>query len=267
MSAGHDVEAIVAGLVALGVVPGDTVMVHASLRAVGPGDGGAEGLIGALDRAVAPSGTTLMVLGAEDEWAWVNDRPEQGRAALLAEAKPFDARTTPAEADVGALAEVFRTQPGTVVNEHPEGRFGARGAAADELVAEPPWDDYYGPGSPLERLVNRRGKVLRLGADPDTVTLLHYAEYLADVPDKRRVRRHRKVLGPSGPQIRTVECLDDCNGIVDHPGEDYFATILTAYLRTGRATTGTVGHATAELLDAADLVSFATDWMNANLHR
>ena len=57
------------------------------------------------------------------------------------------------------LAEVFRTTSGTFVSNHPEGRFGARGAGADALVRDVPWDDYYGPGSPLARLVERGGTV------------------------------------------------------------------------------------------------------------
>jgi alkanesulfonate monooxygenase SsuD/methylene tetrahydromethanopterin reductase-like flavin-dependent oxidoreductase (luciferase family) len=115
-----------------------------------------------------------------------------------------------------------------------------------ELLDDLPWDDYYGPGSVLARVVERRGKVLRLGADLDTVTLLHYAEYLAPVADKRRVRRTHRIRVGHDVVERVVECLDDSNGIVDHPGEDYFAQLLRAYLATGRASTGTFGHATAE---------------------
>ncbi|MGD6027707.1 AAC(3) family N-acetyltransferase, partial [Xanthomonas citri pv. citri] len=133
-----------------------------------------------------------------------------------------------------------------------------------------PWDDYYGAGSPLERFVAAGGRVLRLGADLDTVTVIHYAEYLVDLPEKRRVRRHRAVTSPVGTIVRTVDCLDDFGGIVDpvvyaHYGEDYFATILKAYLAAGRAITGTVGDARTELIDAADIVAFATDWMRENL--
>ncbi|MDH3755423.1 MAG: AAC(3) family N-acetyltransferase, partial [Acidimicrobiia bacterium] len=185
--------------------------------------------------------------------------------ALLAHAVPFDALRTPADPEVGTLAEVFRCHPGTVVNDHPEGRFGARGRLAADLVSNPPRDDYYGPRSPLERFVDVGGRVLRLGADPDTVTLLHHAEYLAAVANKRRVRRHRLIAGPEGPEVEVIDCLDDEHGIVDHPGEDYFATILRAYLATGRADTGMVGAATGELIDARDLVEFAVDWMGEHL--
>jgi aminoglycoside N3'-acetyltransferase len=262
------VPALAEQLVGLGLRPGDVAMVHASMRALGPVEGGADGTIAALDTVVGPTGTWLMTLGARDDWAWVNERPEGERAALLADSPPFDPHHTPADPDVGVLAERFRQHEGTLVSDHPEGRFGARGARAAELVGDVPWDDYYGAGSPLERLVQVGGKVLRLGADPDTVTLLHHAEHLADVPGKRRVRRHRKVLGADGPEVRVVETLDDSDGIVDRPGEeDYFITVLHEYLDLGRATTGRVGGARSELLDAADLVAFATAWMTEHLRR
>jgi aminoglycoside N3'-acetyltransferase len=247
-------------LARLGVAPGDTVMVHASLRRLGPVEGGAAGVIAAIDAAVGSGGSSLMALGARDEWSWVNDQPEDARAELLADAEPFDPLATPVQDDMGALAEVFRTTPGTRVSDHPEGRFGARGRLADELTRDVPWDDYYGPGSPLERLVEHDGKVLRLGADTNTVTLLHYAEYLAHVPDKIRVRRHRRVLGPNGPEVRVVECLDDNLGIVEWP-DDYFSAILIDYLATGAAPRGLVGNAASDLLDARDLIAFAARWM------
>ncbi len=259
------VEAIVDDLRRLGVAPGDVVMVHASIKKIGPVEGRGEGLVRALDAAVGREGTLLMVLGAKDDWSWVNERPEEERAALLADAEPFDAETTPAQEDVGVLAEIFRQMPGTLVSDHPEGRFGARGRLAREFMADVPWDDYYGPGSPLERLLDAGGMVLRLGADTNTVTLLHYSEYFAEVPDKRRVRRHRRVRSPEGSQIRVVDCLDDCDGIVGWDGADYFGLLLTDYLALGRAATGQVGQAPSELVDARDLHAFGVRWMTSHL--
>ena len=249
----------------LGVTPGEVLMVHASLRRIGPVEGDAAGIIAAVDAAVGADGTWLMVLGARDDWSWVNEHSEDAREALLVDAEPFDALTTPAQEDVGLLAELFRTTPGTVVSDHPEGRFGARGRRAAELMADVPWHDYYGPGSPLERVVEAGGSVLRLGADTNTVTLLHYAEYLAHVPDKRRVRRHRRVLGPDGPEVRVIECLDDSLGIVDWHGEDYFSLILADYMAAHPVARGTIGGAMSERLDARDLVDFAARWMTQHL--
>lgn len=255
---------LVEDLRGLGVEAGDVVMVHASLRAIGPVDGGAAGVVEALDRAVGPDGTLLMTLGARDDWAWVNERPEADRPGLLVDAEPFDVAVTPAELDVGVLAEVFRTTVGTVVSDHPEGRFGARGRLAVALTAEVPWDDYYGPGSPLARLVAAGGKVLRLGADPDTVTLTHYAEALVDLSDKIRVRRARRVVGRE--EVVWIDTFDDSNGIAPWDGEgDYFPPLLADYLATGRGRQGRVGGARSELIEAADYVDFAVDWLARHL--
>lgn len=257
-----------ADLEVLGVRPGDLLFLHASLRRIGPVQGGAVGVIEAIEDAIGPEGTLMMILGAANDADWVNRRPEAERAALLADAEPFDNATTPVLPEVGVLAEVMRTMPGTVVNDHPEGRFAARGRLANHLLDGLPWDDYYGPGSALDRFVAAGGRVLRVGANPDTVSVLHFAEYCADVPDTVRVRRHRKVLGSDGPHVVVVECLDDENGIVPderQPVEDYFAVILREFLATGRVQVGRVGGADAELFEAADIVALGVDWMTANL--
>jgi aminoglycoside 3-N-acetyltransferase len=251
----------------LGVETGDLLMVHASMRAIGPIKGRADTLIAALDDTVGRTGGLLMMVSPDDPWSWVNERPEGERASLLVNAELFDAQSAKTAADVGVLAEVFRTLPGTLVSDHPEGRFAARGRLAEELVRDPPWDHYYGPGSALERLVERGGKVLRLGADRNTVTLMHYAEYLADVADKRRVRRHRLVSLDGKAVVRTVDCLDDSDGIVAYASGDYFEHIFGAYLQRAVVRLGRVGNAHSELMDAGDLVRFSAAWMTEHLGR
>ncbi|GAA4821546.1 aminoglycoside 3-N-acetyltransferase [Sphingosinicella ginsenosidimutans] len=242
------------------------LMIHASLRRLGlarscHGAGGAELLLDVLDAAVGPGGTLMATLGAFYPMDWVNLRPEAERGALLAGSAAFDWRKAPAQPDVGWLGEAFRRRAGTVESDNPSGRFGARGARARWLMADQPWHDYYGPGSPLQKLCESGGRLLRLGASPDTATALHYAEYLAEIPAKRRTRWDYLIAGPEGPEHVWIECLDDAEGIVRLPGEDYFARILKAYLALGRHREGPVGAARAELIDAADLVAFGTKWM------
>ncbi|MDJ0513615.1 MAG: AAC(3) family N-acetyltransferase [Methyloceanibacter sp.] len=272
------VEQLQRDITALGVVPGDTVMLHVSLRAIGPIEHGPAGLLEALTASLGDDGTLLMILGAEITHDWVNKRPEAERAALLADAPVFDPLQAPVFCEVGYFAEVLRTATGTRVTDNPSGRFGARGRLAEALLHDAPWHDYYGPGSPLARLCEADGKILRIGANPDTTTVLHYAEYLADVPNKRRVRRHYRCQGPEGPSVRAVECLDDEEGIVHIDGEDYFARILNEYLALDRARRGHVGNAPATLIRAADIAAFGARWMTeefrtltpstaANLHR
>jgi aminoglycoside N3'-acetyltransferase len=264
-------EDLRADLEKLGVRAGDLLMLHASLRKIGlgrrhVGPGGAELLLDALEAAVGPTGTLMMVLGTDYPMDWVYDHPPGARAALLEGAPPFDHRNAPVLPEVGWLAEAFRRRPGTLVSDNPSGRFGARGARAAALLADQPWDDYYGPGSPLDKLCRWGGRILRLGAAPETVTALHFAEYLADLPDKKRVRWDYVTAGADGaPRHVWIDCLDDLGGIAHWDGEDYFAVILEAYLAQGRHREGPVGKAGSALIDAADIVRFGARWMEENL--
>jgi aminoglycoside N3'-acetyltransferase len=256
-------ETLIEDLRRLGVRADDTLMIHASLRAIGPLRDGPGTLLDALEGAVGDDGTLVMILGAEIAHDSANGLPEPERLTVLAGAPPFDPATAPVFHEVGYFAEIFRRREGTLVTDNPSGRFGARGRLAQDLLANAPWHDYYGPGSPLDRLCRVGGRILRMGANFDTTTLLHFAEYRADLPAKRRVRRHYRCLGPEGAETRAVECLDDEHGIVDWPGEDYFAVILRDYLANGRARQGRIGLARSELIEATDLLDFGTSWMNA----
>jgi aminoglycoside N3'-acetyltransferase len=229
--------ALINQLADLGVGGRTPLMVHASLRRVGPIEGGADTLLDALFESLGPDGTLLMALGADGE-------------------VPFDALMSPAEKDMGVLAEVFRRRAGTRVNDHAASRFGAAGPRSVDLLEPTPLHDYHGPGSVISRLAAFEGWVLRLGADLDTVTLTHWAEYIANVPEKRHVRI-RYVRADIGEQW--IESLDDTEGI---RGEgEYFPQILVDFLAAGKARIGPVGYCTAELFAAPMFVDFAVTWM------
>ena len=216
-------------------------MPHVSMRKVG---GTARDLLEALCEAVGPTGTLLMVLSAPD-------------------GEPFDALQSPVDTeDMGVFAEVFRTAPGVQVNDHAADRFAARGSQAAFLLNPTPLHDYHGPGSVLERFVQAQGFVLRLGANLDTITLTHHAEYLSDIPNKIRVRR-LYVRADLGEQW--IDSLDDSDGIAHWPKGDYFPQIWLDYRAAGRAQVGPIGACTAELFSSGDFVAFAVHWMNEYL--
>jgi len=206
----------------LGLVRGDVVMVHASMRAVGPLEGGGDTLIAAIADTIGPTSTMLMVLDADPS-------------------EPFDALTTPVGVeDMGVLAELFRCTSGVEVNDHVAARFAARGPAAADLLSHSPVHHYFAEGSVLARFVTVGGRVLRLGADIDATTLTHHAEYLADVPQKRHVRR---TLQRADVGAVTIESLDDTAGIADWAGGDYFSALMRDYLADGHARVGPASHA------------------------
>lgn len=235
----HSRAAIKKDLQGIGIREGGFLMPHVSMRAVGPVEDGASGLLDALLNCVGEGGTLFTVFGADDT-------------------KPFVATTSPADPEMGVFAEVFRQHPQAQVNDHVAARCAAIGPLAQSLISEPPLHDYYAPGSPVHRFAEHNGQVLRLGADKNTVTLTHVAEYLADVPNKRRARR-RYVRADSGEQW--IECLEDCEGIADWQHGDYFAQILLDFLDTGKASIGPVGTCQAELLPGKTFVRFAVEWI------
>lgn len=106
------------------------------------------------------------------------------------------------------------------------------------------------------------GAVLRLGANTDTVTLTHLAEYLADVPNKRRVSL-RYERADNGEQW--IDSLDDSEGIAQWKESDYFPQILLDYLNTDSVSIGRVGNSEAELIPAKSFVDFAKEWIESNL--
>lgn len=230
-------------LIALGVDQHKLLMAHASLRKTGPFEGGGATLLDAILQTLNPEGTLLMVLSASDR-------------------APFNALTSPAYEEVGTFAEIFRQHQDTKVNDHAAARFGAIGPLSTELLEPMPLHHYYGPGSVLSRFTASGGSVLRLGADENTITLCHWAEYLADIPNKRRIRR-RYVRADIGEQW--IESLDDCEGIAYYNGDDYFTQLWLDFKTTGSVHVGPVGNCTAELFESRPFVDFAVDWMEANL--
>jgi aminoglycoside 3-N-acetyltransferase len=246
---------------ALGVQPGQVVMLHASVRAVGWAVGGPDVVLHALREALGPDGTLMMMVGWEDNPYDLDSWPEDRRRAYLEECPPFDPATSRAHRKWSILTEYLRTTPGARRSANPEKSVAAVGARAGWLTADHPLDYGFGPGSPLEKLCRAGGRVLLLGTPFESVTLLHHAECLADVPDKRVVRYRMPVLVDGQRRWVDVEEFDTCDGIRDWAGGDYFVAIVEAYLAAGHGKTGPVGAARSFAFDARELVRFGAAWM------
>lgn len=257
MTAGATRASLRADLVALGLEPGDAVLVHAALRKVGPILGGPDTLIDALTDAVGPSGT---ILGYCD---WQGDADPGADAATRDATPPFDPLRSRSIRDNGAFPELLRTTPGALRSASPGASMAALGGRAEWFTADHALDYGYGPQSPLGKLVEARGKTLLLGAPRDTMTLLHHAEHLADIPGKRILRYEIPILVDGVKTWRWIEEFDTSTPVVDGLADDYFATIVTEYLVAGHGSTGRVGEADCVLADAPGIVAFAVDWLEA----
>ena len=146
----------------LGIRPGVSLFVHSSVKAVGH-DVRPEEVIALLREAVGDEGTLLFpTFTARDK-------------------EYFDPGTAPSV--MGAASEVFRTMPGTLRSRHPRHPVAAQGPAAVELLEG--HEHAIGPcgsGTPFEKHARSGGQILMIGVDLDTLTLLHTAEALLDLP-------------------------------------------------------------------------------------
>ncbi len=247
---------------ALGLAPGQVVMLHASVRAIGWVVGGPDVVLHAIRDVLGPSGTLMMYVGWEDCPYHVAERSADRQRAYREEMPAFDPATSRANRrGMGILAEYLRTTPGARRSAHPEASIAAVGPLAEWLTAPHPLQYGHGPGTPLARLCESEGQVLLLGAPLNTITLLHHAEHLADVPDKRVARYALPVLRDGERVWVEIEEFDTSRGIRDWPGGDYFAEIAREFLARGGGRRGRVGAATAYLFPAAPLVAFAVRWM------
>lgn len=233
-------------LQALGIRTADTLMVHASLRSVGPVEERGQGVISALLGVLGSEGTLM---------AYADFEP-------TSEVPYFNIKRSPARPDYGIFAELVRTDPSAVRSANPGASMVAIGARARWLCEDHPLEYGYGPESPLGKLVSVDGKVLLLGSDLDQVTLLHLAEHLADIPDKRVVTRSLNVVRDDGTTDSVmIEEFDTSRPVVSGMPERFFASVVGDFLATGAASSGRVGQSLSYLLPAKELVSHAVSVM------
>jgi aminoglycoside 3-N-acetyltransferase len=238
--------------VRLGVRSGDLVMVHASVRSVGSITGGVNVLVQALMDAIGAEGTLA---------AYVDFEPFFEDDDDPSEVPVFDKRLAHAARDHGVLHETLRHWPGAVRSDHPDAGVIAIGPLADRLTANHPFQYGYGEGSPFERIIEARGRVLLIGAPLDTITLLHYSEHKANIPDKR-IRRYRRLMaGESGPRWIEFEEFNTSEPVNDKLPFNCFEQIAAAHLAAGFGRCGQVGLAASYLFEAPELAQFGVDWL------
>ena len=152
---------LVNGWLDLGVRPGGVLLVHASLRSLGPVEGGAETVVVSLLEALGPQGTLLM--------------PALSYASVGPRSPVFDVTATPS--CVGALPEYFRTRPGTTRSVHPTHSMSGAGPRVQELFSEHIRSTTpCGPYSPFAKLPQVNGQILFLGCGLRPNTSMHAVE-------------------------------------------------------------------------------------------
>lgn len=254
------VSSLVDDLRALGLTPGETVLVHSSLSSLGWVCVDAQTVVDALMAAVTEAGTLVMPTHSgqySDPAAWSNPPvPDDWIDTIRGERPPYRPATTPTRG-VGAVPECFRSYTGVYRSQHPTVSFGAWGADADSVVADHAFDNGLGEGSPLASVYERAGSILLLGVDHGANTSLHLAEYRADI-DPPRTDNVATVLEDDEPASITYQDIET--------DASDFATLGDAFEdeRDSSVRRGSVGAADARLIPQRAMVDFAVDWLEAN---
>jgi aminoglycoside 3-N-acetyltransferase len=252
-------RSLAADLGALGVEPGDVVLLHSSYRSLGAVAGGSQAVIEALLDVLGPDGTLVAPTHNPENTEPATWRhppvPAEWWATIRHEAPGFDAARTPASRWMGRLAELIRTWPGALRSDHPQVSFAAVGRHAAEITDGHRRDDGLGEQSPLGAIYRLDGKVMLLGCGHDSNTSMHLAEWRQPSPP-----RHE-----TGSSIRRPDGTSRWTTWTDVAEDESDFEILGAdFEATGAVTTGRVAGAPARLMRQRPLVDFAVDWIAKN---
>ncbi len=161
----YDGRALASCLRRMGIAEGDTLMVHSNFQPDSGFQGSPQDVVRVLRDVVGPSGNLLMV-----------SIPFRGSAYdHLLRNKAFNVRKTISM--MGLITEMFRRTPGTLRSLHPTHPVLAAGPDAARLVADHERCLYpCGSGSPFEKLVGLKGKILFYDVGFGAITFFHHVE-------------------------------------------------------------------------------------------
>ena len=248
-------------LTRIGLRAGDTVMVHAAMSKVGPLLNGPDALSNAILDVVGPDGTLVVYTS----WDSVHDDLLDDDGRVLPEWRDhvpgFDRQVSRAVRMNGIIAEFVRTMPGARRSGNPGASVAAIGRQAEWITVDHPQDYGFGEGSPLAKLVELNGRVLMVGAPWDTMTLVHHADHLADLPDKAVLRYEVPFATAEGTAWRFMEEFDTTEPVIAGLPDNYIEQIVTAYVASGSGHEGSIGLAPSLLVDAKPMLAFAIQWL------
>lgn len=251
-------SSLLSDLIALGVQPGSTLLVHSSMSAMGWVCGSAQAVVEALLDSVGSTGTLVMPAYSSDlsdPAFWVNPPVPTDWWPTIRESMPaYDTSLTPTR-EMGKIVECFRTLPGVLRSDHPQFSFSAFGPNAKLITENHQFNFALGEGSPLARIYELDGYVLLQGVDHDRNTSLHLAEHRMELRPNKPIENGAPVFRNGKREWVTIRDIEL------HGGD--FVKLGTDFERGAhnQSKTAKVGQAQAKLFSQRSIVDFAKRWM------
>jgi len=165
-------------LYALGLEPGDVVLMHSSMKSLHT-KMSPEAFLQEVIAALGPEGTLML--------------PALTYASVTAEQPLFSVRDT--EPCIGLLPRTFYHMDGVLRSVHPTHSVCAIGRLAVELTSQHVLDDTpVGPHSPFMLLADYGGKLLFIGDVVTSCTFMHGIEEIAGAPYALQTKRTRYII-------------------------------------------------------------------------
>lgn len=222
-----------ADLAAMGLTGTETILIHSSMRSIGPVEGGADTVLDALMEYFADG----LLLLPTHTWRFIDSG-----------SPVFDVRTSPC--CVGILPELFRQRPGVVRSLHPTHSLAAYGKNAEAYLAgELETNTPCAPGGCYDRLRTVNGKILLLGVTHARNTFLHSVEEVLNVPHRLTDQPLQLTVIDQQGEAHTAYMRRHFNADQPHISED-FVKLTQAYLDCNAARNTTFGDASCILCDA-----------------
>lgn len=234
---------LLADLRAAGINRGDSLIIHASFKSLGPVADGPATVVDALLNAVGPEGTLLMPTFAD---------PQPNGEFHLA--------TTPSR--VGAVSEAFRTHAAAIRSHHPTHPVSATGARAAEFISGHENTSGLGVDSPFHRAALAGAKQMMIGCTFRAASIVHVAEAIAKVPYFGRVwfdgyERTLTMVFPDGRR----KLVPPLNPSTCSAG---FEVVQRAMVEQNLLRNVRIGHANCLLFNARDALNTALLMLRAD---
>ncbi|WP_135554544.1 AAC(3) family N-acetyltransferase [Paenibacillus cymbidii] len=227
-------ETLLQDLKRLAIDRAGTLLVHSSMKSIGPACGGPDAVLDALADYMRDG---LLVLPTHT-WAYVNKDGAEFRVA--------DSLTC-----VGLLTERFRKRPGVFRSWHPTHSVAALGRDAESFVAgDERFPTPCARGSAWGRLLDRQATILLIGVDLTRNTFIHGIEEWADIPNRLADEpKQLYTIAPDGARI-AAPVRGHTTPVWEHYGKVDELLQRKSVMRLGR-----FGHAETRVCDAAQMTT------------